>query len=155
MKGFTMKTVLFLCSANYYRSRFAEYFFNYHAKNDGLRWHADSRGIVVGRHHNPGPISPFAAERLDDLGISLNGRLRFPQQLTESDLSSADLIVAVKEAEHREMMGELFPDWADRVEYWHIDDLDYADSLEALPTLENELRALMDRLGHRHLTETL
>jgi protein-tyrosine phosphatase len=147
MKGFTMKTVLFLCSGNYYRSRFAEHFFNYHAKIERLRWRADSRGIVVGRHNNPGPISPFAAERLDDLGIPLNGSLRFPQQLTEADLSSADLVVAVKETEHREMLDELFPDWADQVEYWHIDDLDYADPQEALPMLENKLRALMERLS--------
>ena len=82
-----MKTVLFLCSGNYYRSRFAEHFFNYHAKNDGLRWRADSRGIV-GRHNNPGPISRYAVERLDELGIPLNGSLRYPRQLTKADLSS-------------------------------------------------------------------
>ena len=39
-----MKTVLFLCSANYYRSRFAEHFFNWHAENSGLRWKAISKG---------------------------------------------------------------------------------------------------------------
>jgi len=147
MKGFTMKTVLFLCSANYYRSRFAEYFFNYHAKNDGLQWRADSRGIVVGRHNNPGPISPHTAERLNDLGIHLNGDTRFPLQLTEADLSSADLVVAVKETEHREMLDELFLDWTNQVEYWQIDDLDCASPQDALSVLENELRSLIERLS--------
>jgi protein-tyrosine phosphatase len=142
-----LKTVLFLCSGNYYRSRFAEHFFNWYARYERLRWRADSRGIVVGRHNNPGPISRHAVERLDELGISINGSLRYPQQLTETDLSAADLVIAVKKAEHREMLNELFPDWTDRVEYWHIDDLDYAASQEALPVLENELRALMERLA--------
>lgn len=139
--------MLFLCSGNYYRSRFAEYFFNHHATKDELQWSADSRGIVVGRHNNPGPISRHAVERLDELGISINGSLRYPQRLTEADLSAADLVIAVKKAEHREMLNELFPDWTDRIEYWHIDDLDYADPQEALPVLENELRALMERLS--------
>jgi protein-tyrosine phosphatase len=143
-----LKTVLFLCSANYYRSRFAEYFFNYHAKNKGLRWRADSRGIVVGRHNNPGPISRHTVERLDELGIHLNNDTRFPLQLTEVDLSAADLVIAVKEAEHREMLAEAFPTWVDRVEYWHIDDVDYADPNEALPVLENKLHALMDWLSY-------
>jgi protein-tyrosine phosphatase len=143
-----MKTVLFLCSGNYYRSRFAEHFFNWHARHERLRWCADSRGIAVGRHDNPGPISKHAFDRLQELGISLNGSLRFPRQVTEADFIAAHLVIAVKEAEHREMLNALFPDWTDRVEYWHIDDLDYADPQEALPVLENELRALMERLTH-------
>jgi protein-tyrosine phosphatase len=147
MKGFNVKTVLFLCSANYYRSRFAELFFNDHVKNKGISWRADSRGIVVGRHNNPGPISRHAVGRLDELGIHLNGDTRFPLQLSEADLSAADLVIAVKEAEHREMLAGAFPAWVDRVEYWHIDDVDYADPNEALPVLENKLRALMDRLS--------
>jgi protein-tyrosine phosphatase len=64
-----MKTVLFLCSGNYYRSRSAEHFFNWHARYERLKWRADSRGIVVGRHNNPGPISRHAYERLEELGI--------------------------------------------------------------------------------------
>ena len=43
-----MNTVLFLCSGNYYRSRFAEHQFNAIADRDQLPWRADSRGLVVG-----------------------------------------------------------------------------------------------------------
>jgi protein-tyrosine phosphatase len=142
-----MKTVLFLCSANFYRSRFAEHLFNWHARSEGLTWRADSRGIVVGRWKNPGPISRYALERLNELGIPLDGDTRFPRQLTEADLSSADLIVAVKEAEHRKMLSELFPAWSDRVEYWDIDDIDFAKPQEALPLLESKLHALRKRLA--------
>ena len=39
------KTVLFICTANYYRSRFSEYLFNAWAEENGLRWRAGSRRI--------------------------------------------------------------------------------------------------------------
>ncbi|MGD0517334.1 MAG: low molecular weight phosphatase family protein [Thermoguttaceae bacterium] len=141
-----MKTVLFLCSANYYRSRYAEHFFNWHAESNGLRWRAKSKGLAVGRWGNIGPISRYAIERLNEIGIPINGNSRFPQQVAEIDLSDASIVIALKKAEHREMLEESFPDWADQVEYWHIDDLDCADPEEALPVLENEVLGLLERL---------
>jgi protein-tyrosine phosphatase len=144
----TMKTVLFLCSGNYYRSRFAEHFFNWHAENIGLPWRAVSKGLAVGRHGNIGPISRFAVTRLHEIGIPINGNSRSPQQVTEQNLSDAALVIALKESEHREMVEASYADWSDQVEYWHIDDLDCADSGEALPVLENKVRALLTRLGN-------
>ncbi len=121
-----MNKVLFLCSANYYRSRFAEHFFNHLAKQQGLSWRADSRGLIAGHWGNIGPISKFAVEGLASRGIDLGVEHREPKPLTLSDLSNADLVIAVKEAEHRPMVAEQFPLWEDSVEYWHIDDLDCA-----------------------------
>jgi hypothetical protein len=52
-------------------------------------------------------------------------------------------------------MVEQFPTWADRIEYWHIDDMDCATADEALPILQSCIEALMVRLaavedtGHR------
>ena len=143
-----VKTVLFLCSANYYRSRFAECFFNWHAESNGLGWRAKSKGLAVGRYGNIGPISKYTIERLNELGIPINGNSRFPQQVTEQHLSDASLVIALKEAEHREMLEESFTDWADQVEYWHINDLDCAGPGEALPVLEKEVLALIERLGN-------
>jgi hypothetical protein len=42
------KTVLFLCTGNYYRSRFAEALFNSVAGRMGLPWRASSRGLALG-----------------------------------------------------------------------------------------------------------
>ena len=42
----TPKRVLFLCTGNYYRSRFAEILFNQLAPTRGLNWRADSRGLA-------------------------------------------------------------------------------------------------------------
>ena len=139
--------VLFLCSGNYYRSRFAEHFFNWLAESKGLHWRADSRGLAVGCAGNIGPISRHAVERLHVLNIPINGDSRFPKQLSEADLAEANLVVGLKEAEHRQLLVDLFPPWAERVEYWHIDDLDCAKPEEALTKLENEVRALVRRLA--------
>ncbi len=141
-----MNHILFLCSGNYYRSRFAEHLFNWLAECSGLPWRADSRGLAVGRVGKVGPISPYIVERLHALGIPINGDSRSPLQLSEADLLAADVVVVLKEAEHRQMLVDLFPSWAEQVEYWHIDDLDCAEPEEALAILENEVRALVGQL---------
>ena len=142
-----MNHVLFLCSGNYYRSRFAEHLFNWLAERYGLHWRADSRGLAVGRAGNIGPISRHAVERLHALNIPINGDSRFSKQLSEADLAKSDLIVGLKEAEHRQLLFDLFPPWAERVEYWHVDDLDCAKPEEGLANLENQVRALVARLA--------
>jgi protein-tyrosine phosphatase len=141
-----MKQVIFLCSANYYRSRFAEHFFNWLASQEGLDWRADSRGLLVGHWGDIGCISRYTVEALETRGIPMDGEHRLPKPLTLADLGSAELVVAVKEAEHRPLMAEQFPLWRDRVEYWHVDDLDCATSDEALPVLEDCVRRLVERL---------
>jgi len=45
------------------------------------------------------------------------------------------------------MIAAAFPDWVDRIEYWHIDDLDCAGPDEALVALEQEVRRLAGRLA--------
>jgi protein-tyrosine phosphatase len=141
-----VKTVLFLCSANYYRSRFSEIFFNHLAERERLPWRADSRGLRADMVQGLGPISHCTLEGLDSLDIPLQRPIRYPMQATEADLARADLVVAVKEAEHRQMMAEQFPAWADRIEYWHIDDLDFAEPEEALPQLCAQIERLVKRL---------
>jgi protein-tyrosine phosphatase len=142
-----MKQVLFLCSANFYRSRFAEHVFNWLAPQAGLSWRADSRGLMVGNWGQLTGMSHFTVNALKERGIALDGPQRNPIALSETDLETFDLVVAVKESEHREPMAEQFPDWANRIEYWHIDDLDCAQPEDALPNLEKHIRALIDRLG--------
>ncbi|MFX7063749.1 hypothetical protein ABTH87_19020, partial [Acinetobacter baumannii] len=51
-----MKKILFLCTGNYYRSRYAEEIFNHAARRKGLRWRAFSRGAAErGSPDNVGP----------------------------------------------------------------------------------------------------
>jgi protein-tyrosine phosphatase len=91
-----LSQVLFVCSGNYYRSRFAEIFFNTHVQDDRIPWRSFSRGLVVDRiSSNIGPISRAAQHRLETQGILLPADIRFPVQLLEPDLLAADLIIAM------------------------------------------------------------
>ena len=144
-----MKQVLFLCSANYYRSRFAENLFNWLASEADLQWRADSSGLDMGRWSHLRGMSSYTVHALKGRGIPINGDHRNPKPLTLPDLANSDLVVALKETEHRQMMREQFPLFVDRVEYWHVDDLDCAEPEEALPVLEDRVRALVARLSER------
>ena len=64
------KTVLFLCTGNYYRSRFAEILFNSVAGKMGLAWRASSRGLALERGvNNVGPMAVEAITALEALGV--------------------------------------------------------------------------------------
>jgi protein-tyrosine phosphatase len=139
--------VLFLCSGNYYRSRFAEHIFNTYILETGLAWMADSRGLIVDRVvGNIGPISHYAVSGLLERGISVPEPWRLPIQLLESDLATAKLVIALKEEEHRPLLIERFPQWPDHVEYWHIHDLDRASPADTLTALTHEVKQLIQRL---------
>jgi protein-tyrosine phosphatase len=139
------RNVLFLCTGNYYRSRYAEILFNWTVRQRGFDWIADSAGLRL-ESRNLGPISHFTVQGLSRLGISLAEPIRFPRAATAADFQSARHVVAVKEAEHRPMIEQSFPDWLDRVEFWRVDDVDYAGPDVALPELQRNVLALVDRL---------
>lgn len=142
-----MKQVLFLCTGNYYRSRYAEIMFNVLAHRAGLPHRAFSRGLAPSPR-NVGPMSQHTIEALTRLGIEHTEHLRDPIDVSEADFDKAELTIAVKEAEHRPLMQRRFPALVDRVEYWHVDDLDYADPAIALPHLDALLGSLITRLKH-------
>lgn len=149
-----MKTVLFLCTGNYYRSRFAEEIFNFAAPIGCLGWTAVSRGIAVDLGiNNVGPIARPAAHALQKHGLTFNPLLaRMPLQLEIADLEAAHHIVALKKAEHFPLMRERFASWPgtedpSRMEYWHVDDTDQMAPEQALPLIADQLQGLMKRLS--------
>jgi protein-tyrosine phosphatase len=140
------QVVLFLCTGNYYRSRFAEILFNHLADQRQLPWRAESRGLDLKIGRNIGPISEHTVKACRSRGLPLPEPLRLPEALCETDLRDAKLVIAVKEAEHRRYLQRLFPDWADRVRYWHIHDLDAAGPDAAMQELEDRVRSLLAEL---------
>lgn len=140
--------VLFLCTGNYYRSRFAEHVFNHLAPTFGLPWQAFSRGLATDLvAEDAGPISPFTLQGLATRGITLDWQIRPPISLSEPDLASANHIVALKQTEHLPLLSRQFPSWAERVEYWHVDDIDIAAPADALPQIEAAVQDLLNRLA--------
>jgi protein-tyrosine phosphatase len=144
----TNSTVLFLCTGNFYRSRFAEIYFNWLAPRENLPWRADSRGLALDPA-NYGPLSIHTRRGLAALGIPLPDPLRDPLDAALPDFEAARLIVALKEAEHRRLMQSRFPTWAERVEYWHVHDLDCAQAAEALPQVKQHVEELVFRLKRK------
>jgi protein-tyrosine phosphatase len=142
------KQVLFLCTGNYYRSRFAEILFNHLAQARQLEWRADSRGLAREfGEWNVGPMSPFTTKAIAARGIECPSSLRVAMHCHEDDLQGANMIVALKEAEHRSLLAQHFAGWEDRVEYWHVHDLDGATPDEALGEIEVLVKKLIERIA--------
>ena len=146
------QTVLFLCTGNFYRSRYAEAWFNYHAPRHGLSWRAESRGFRP--HIEEAPLSPHAADRLGEHAIPLRLTRSAPQRIAEADLTEAALVVALYESEHRPMMRDRFPGWEDRIRYWRVPDIDEVSPVHALSAVEAEVDALLRQLRAGHALGT-
>src|SRR5687767_1312085 len=83
-------TILFLCSGNYYRSRFAEHLFNHLVKDTALPHRSDSAGLWPDcRQHNPGPIAAQTIQALVQRGVSLPQTHRIPRDVIEADIRGA------------------------------------------------------------------
>jgi protein-tyrosine phosphatase len=142
-----MKTVLFLCTGNYYRSRFAEELFNHCATRAGVSWVARSRALAIERGtNNIGSVSPFTLKALEQRGVAARGSDRLPLQCALIDLQTADHIVALDESEHRPLMLERFPHWENRAEYWQVKDVELVSPRIALGEIAGRVTVLLSRL---------
>jgi len=143
-----MKKLLFLCTGNYYRSRFAEHLFNHLAVKAGLDWQADSRGLALERGvNNVGPISRYAIAQLAELGLTVSATERFPLPASDADFATGDRVIALDELEHRPLMRDRFPQWEAAVEYWLVHDVEITPATTALPEIAKRIRQLVAELN--------
>jgi len=137
------QTVLFLCTGNYYRSRFAEVVFNAAATRMGLAWRATSRGLALELGtRNVGPMAKEALELLARMSArDLMATARMPAAVVTADLEAAARVIALDKAEHEPFLADRHPGWEAKVEYWAI-----ADVPGVLPRVEAEVNGLISRL---------
>ena len=144
------KIVLFLCTGNYFRSRFSEELFNHWAARLNLNWHAESRGLMRDmsklKAQNVGKISRHTLDALQMRGIKPRASGRWPLSVNRDELEFAHLTIALKEAEHRPMMDQHFPDLAERINYWAVDDIDVLPPKHCIAQAEEKLLALLQEL---------
>jgi len=139
--------ILFVCTGNYYRSRFAEILFNAVASRHGLPWKADSRGIATDLGtKNIGFISPQVLKKLKALDIPIDVDIRSPIQLEKIDLAGADLVIALDGSEHLPMMKRRFTEWANQILYWNVPDLHLLEAEDALSMIEDNVQMLVHQL---------
>ena len=142
--------ILFLCTGNYYRSRFAEMLFNALAAQKKLDWHADSRGLALGTS-NVGPIYPGVLDHLKTLGFPVQTDPRVPARLEIIDLETADLVVAINEVEHRPFLSRQFEQWAEQTIYWDVPDLNLMTTEDAFSRIEKHVKALIRQLDNQRI----
>jgi len=140
------RKLLFICTGNFYRSRFAEALFNHKAEELGLPWKAFSRGLAI--HYVPeGDLSHHTASALAERGVHLRHTGPVRVQVSGEDLQSADLVIALDDREHRPMMRELFPDWESKITFWGVSDMPHVWPEEALPAIEARVGELIATLS--------
>jgi protein-tyrosine phosphatase len=142
------RVALFLCSGNYFRSRFSEELFNHWARRLALPWQAESRGLVsdLSGLRNVGKISPHTVKALSVRGIRPAGADRWPTPVSRAELEYADLVIALKESEHRPMAERRFPDLVEKIEFWQVDDIDVVPASVGIKQAEQKLLELIRRL---------
>jgi len=142
-----MQTVLFLCTGNYFRSRFAEMLFNFRAAEKGLEWRAVSRGLALELgSNNVGPISTYVLDALQRRAIPIPAELRYPEQATDGDFESADMVVALKGVEHKPYVQKRHPAWVDKTVYWDVTDMIPTADYDPLAVVEEGVIDLIEEL---------
>jgi protein-tyrosine phosphatase len=129
--------VLFLCTANYYRSRLSELLFRWHAERLGLDWDTDSKGILD-RMRGMG-LSPSAAQYLEKIGLAEMAQMpREPAVASLEDLMETRLVVALNRTEHEPLLRQRFGripvelEKTGRLRYWNIFDVPNKSGLSRL-----------------------
>ncbi|MEO1037303.1 MAG: low molecular weight phosphatase family protein [Pseudomonadota bacterium] len=145
-----MQQILFLCTGNYYRSRFAEEYFNYYAQIRALNYRADSKGLArdMVTTGNVGPMSLYAIAMLRSLRIPAVRRNRFPLSVYLADFEHVDKVILLSGREHQPMLTEHFGDKVDSaiVHAFDIEDVHIEPETTALPRLRDSLDRLLSAL---------
>jgi protein-tyrosine phosphatase len=137
--------VLFVCTGNYYRSRFAEALFNQKARAAHLEWHATSRGLNLAPWQFG--VSRYARDELIKRGVPVQLWSGAPKKLTKSDIAQSDYIILMDETEHRQPFEKKFPQSSGaKLQYWHIPDSGQMKPAQACAKMATRIDDLLKTL---------
>jgi protein-tyrosine phosphatase len=141
-----MHQILFVCTGNYYRSRYAEAYFNHLAQEKKLPWLAFSRGLAT-HLAPPDMLSSHTGVRMKINKIGFKHTSANPNQISADDCDRARLIIALKQSEHEAMARKLLPKHVNRFQFWNISDVDETPPDMALKEIEQKVSKLVDQLS--------
>jgi len=152
-----MKNILFICTGNYYRSRFAEEYFNHLAVQKQLPWQAHSKGLSENMPslNNPGPISMHTLEAMKERGLTGKNLERYPRPLRREDFAKADRVIAMSEIEHKPMIKGRFLAQAGMVEYFEVGDLPLETPEMAIGKIANLVDKLVVKIKRAEKKDSL
>ena len=139
--------LLFLCTGNFYRSRFAEEYWNARAEQEALAWRADSRALAdPPTAENLTSMSSDALAELARLGLRPRGAERAPLSMRGEEFARYERVIALDRDEHLPMVQRSFPSHMERIEYWDIGDVWKEEPESAMRRLVRRLELLMSEL---------
>ena len=140
-----MYNILFVCTGNIFRSRFAEEVFNHLCKINGVDAIAFSAGLQVGRYKQRKIYWP-AMNELERLKIEPLRSNEDSVHINDIDVSIYDQIICMDEEEHKPMVrsNELLSGFT--FQYWNIVDMPKVPSDISLPRCYKKVETLIGQL---------
>ena len=143
-----MQKILFVCTANIFRSRFSEEVYNHLAANMNLSSQAFSAGLMVGNYKTRTIYSP-ALEKLKLLNIVPRRKDELSIHINDLDLKQFDQVICMDKSEHQPMVRKNKNLINLDIEYWDIVDEPLVSRNISLPQCYTKV----ENLVNRHLQE--
>ena len=143
-----MHNILFVCTANIFRSRFAEEVFNFLAAEERIPAKAFSAGLKVGEYHVKKIYRP-ALEQLTKFNIKPKRPNELSVHINEVQLSKYDQLICMDEADHKPMVLSNSKLNDINFEYWDIIDEPKVQSDISLPICFSKVKELVDGLKNK------
>ena len=141
-----MHRVLFVCTANIFRSRFSEEVYNHFAGKLNVPSKAFSAGLRVGDYVTRKIYRP-ALEQLKYFNIDPKRRDELSVHINDLDLKDYHKIICMDEEEHRPMVEMNDQLIKIKVDYWNIVDEPMVSSQISLPLCYEKVKSLIKEVS--------
>ena len=141
-----MHRVLFVCTANIFRSRFSEEVYNHFPENLNIPSKAFSAGLRVGDYVTRKIYRP-ALEQLKYFNIDPKRKDELSVHINDLDLKDYQKIICMDEEEHRPMVEINDQLMKVKVDYWDIVDEPMVSSQISLPLCYEKVKSLIEEVS--------